>query len=195
MRTALFLVSACFLASAAQAGGPVAVVEEPSPMTPTAAEAGADWTGFYLGVHATSGSIDDGTVNPDTSGYGVQAGYLRDFGAFVGGAELSYSKGDIEDLFPGFEFNATRLKLIGGYDAGRVLPYAFIGTSRYEVSLGASSNSDTLGAYGIGAKVALGATGDLRLGLEYLVEETGDFGISGAKLDGRELSLRLDYRF
>lgn len=182
-------------AGAAQAGGPVVVADDPEIAAPAAAVAGFDWTGFYLGLHATQGSIDDGTVNADSSGYGVHGGYLRDFGRLVAGAELSYSTGSLEGTFSAFDVEATRLKLIGGYDAGRLMPYAFVGATRFKVSLGPNSNSDTLSNYGIGAKLALGETGNVRVGLEYLVEKTDRFGTSTAKLDGSELSLRLDYRF
>lgn len=194
MRLVLF-AAASALAAPAFAGGPVVTASEPVVEAAAAPSDAFNWTGVYLGVNITNGSIDDGTITADPSGYGVQVGYLRDFGALVAGAELSYSQGDLGGAFSAFDFTATRLKLVGGYDAGRFMPYAFVGTTRYKVSLGPNSNSDSMPSYGIGARVALGASGKLRLGAEYLIEETSDFGISGAKLDGRELSLRMEYRF
>ncbi len=85
--------------------------------------------------------------------------------------------------------------MVGGYDAGRFMPDAFVGATRYKVSLGAYSNADTMPNFGLGAQVALGSTGNVRLGAEYLIEKSSDFGISNAKLDGSEQSLRLNYRF
>ncbi|MFN4201936.1 MAG: outer membrane beta-barrel protein [Tabrizicola sp.] len=182
-----------FAAGAVQAGGPVVVAAEPEVAAPAAAPAGWDWTGFYAGVSAVSGNFSDSFADYDTSGFGIQAGYLRDFGRVVIGGELSYSKGDYGSLVPAADWDATRLKLIGGYDAGRFLPYAFVGMTRYDVNQ-ATPFSDTMANYGIGARLALGQGGKFVAGLEYLIEKKDNFD-NNFNLDNKELALRLDYRF
>jgi predicted porin len=180
-------------ASAAQAGGPVVVADDPVIVAP-AEPAAMDWTGFYAGVSAISGSFDNGTADFNTSGFGVQAGYLRDLGTVVLGGELSYSKGDFGSSAPASDWDATRLKLIGGYDAGRFLPYAFVGMSKFDINEGPGF-SDTMANYGVGAKVALGQSGKFIAGLEYLVESKDNYDGFGTNIKNSELSLRLDYRF
>lgn len=139
-----------FSAGVAQAGGPVVVADDPVVEAPAEMASDFDWTGVYAGVSVVSGSFSDGFTDYDTSGYGLQAGYLRDFGKWVIGGELSYSKGDYGDLAPASDWDATRLKLIGGYGAGRLMPYAFVGATKYNVNQ-ATPYSDTMANYGIGA--------------------------------------------
>lgn len=190
MRT--FLAAALMVAAgAAQAGGPVVVADDPAVVAP-AAPAGYDWTGFYVGLSAIVGTFSDngGATSDGTSGYGLQAGYLRDFGTWVLGGELAYAKGDY-DAFPSNDWASTRLKLIGGYGAGRVMPYGFVGLSNYDVR-GVTQFSDTVTIYGLGAKVAVSQK--ISVGLEYLVENKSNYDSSFA-MENSELSLRLDYRF
>lgn len=180
-------------AGAAQAGGPVVVADDPAVEAPAAKAADFDWTGFYAGLSAVNGSFSDGSADFDTSGFGLQAGYLRDFGKVVLGAELSYSKGDYGDLAPDSDWDATRVKVIGGYGAGRLMPYAFVGATSYQVNQ-ATPFSDTMANYGIGARYAFGASGKFVAGLEYMIEKKDGFD-DNFDLDNKELSLRLDYRF
>lgn len=191
----ILLAAALLLsAGAAQAGGPVTVADDPVVAAPTEAVADFDWTGFYVGLSATSGNFSDGgATDYDTSGYGIQAGYLRDLGKIVVGAELSYAKGDYGNLAPASDWDATRLKLIGGYGAGRLMPYLFVGATSYNVNQ-ATPFSDTMANYGIGARYAFGPSGKFVAGLEYLVESKSNFD-NNFNLDNKELSLRLDYRF
>ena len=122
--------------------------------------------------------------------FGAHIGHFCDLGTFVVGGELAYVSGDYDD-FPTNNWTSTRLKLIGGYDAGRVLPYGFVGLPHHDVS-GASEFSDTVSIHGVGAKFAV--TNNLHAGLEYLVENKDDFD-GGPDLENSELSLRMDYRF
>lgn len=192
MRKLSLVVVACGLAGQALAGG----MTEPAPEAPVAPAVqpapSFDWSGFYAGLSVTDGSVSDGE-DFNTSGFGVQAGYLYDLGTFVVGGELAYSNADIEDEVS--DITATRLKLLGGYDAGRFLPYAFVGLSDVEVSDGATSISDTVTNYGLGGRFAFGADGRFVAGLEYIVEDKNNFADSGFDLDRDEISLRLDYRF
>lgn len=179
-------------AGAAQAGGPVVVAEEPV-VAAAPAPSDYDWTGFYVGLSAISGTFsDDGGLTSDgTDGFGLQAGYLRDFGRFVVGGELAYVSGDY-DAFPDNDWTSTRLKLIGGLGAGRVLPYGFVGLSNYDIS-GTSQFSDTITIYGLGAKLAVSPK--IAVGLEYLVEDKSNFANTGFDMESSEIALRVDYRF
>jgi outer membrane immunogenic protein len=194
MKHSVLVVIAMVTAGQAFAGGmsepvaeaPIAVAVEPMPTF--------SWDGFYAGVSANSGSIDDSANDFDTSGFGLQIGYLRDLGTFVVGGELAYSDADVDDTADG-SVTSTRAKLIGGYDAGRFLPYLFVGLSDLEISNATSSVSDTVTNYGLGGRYAFGAEGKFVAGLEYIVEDKDDFKDSGFDLEHDELSLRLDYRF
>jgi outer membrane immunogenic protein len=192
MKSYLVFAAVCGLAMPAVAGGPVEVAMEPVPMAAAPAP-DFDWTGFYLGLSATSGSVSDGTIDVDTSGFAAQLGYLRDLGTFVVGGELQYSDADIDDVDT--SITSSRAKLIGGYDAGRFLPYVFVGLSDIELSAGGASISDSTTNYGLGGRFALGAEGKFVAGLEYLVEDTDDFDSTGFDLDHDEVSLRVDYKF
>ena len=179
-------------AGAAQAGGPATVADDPVVDAPAAVAAGFDWAGFYAGLSLSKGTANDG-VDFDTSGFGLQIGYLRDLGALVVGGELEYSATDLDDVPTSVD--ATRLKLLGGYGAGRFLPYAFVGVSDIKISNGGASISDTTTNYGLGARYAFGAEGRFVAGLEYIVEDKDDFGGSIEDVDLDAVSLRLDYRF
>lgn len=195
MTRGLAIAGLCLAAGAASAGGPVVVVTEAPVAAPVAEAApGYDWTGFYAGLAVTSGTVNAGAADFDTQGFGAQVGYLRDLGRFVLGGELSYSSADLDEV-PDSSISSTRLKLIGGFDAGRVLPYAFIGLSDMKIKDEGVSISDTGTNYGIGARVALGAQGRLVAGLEYIIEKKDAFGGTAANIEHKEVALRLDYRF
>lgn len=194
MKIGMLMVAALSLAEPALAGGPVEPIGEPTVEPAAAREADQSWTGFYAGISAVSGTFNNSLSDFGTSGFGVQAGYLRDLGKLVVGGELSYSKGDFGNDAPTADWGAVRLKLIGGYDAGRFLPYAFVGMTRFDVNQG-TTISDTLPSYGVGLRMALGSKGKMALGLEYLVESTDDFGNTGLEVKYDELALRFDYRF
>jgi hypothetical protein len=165
---------------------PVAVAPAPAP--------DFSWTGIYAGVSVAGGRVNDSFSEFDTSGVGVQVGYLRDLGTLVFGGELSYSAGDFGDELSASEWTATRLKLIGGYKVGRFLPYAFVGLTSYDIDQ-ALPYSDNMTNFGIGARYAFGARGKVVVGLEYLSERKDDFDDAGFDLSNDEVSLRLDYRF
>jgi outer membrane immunogenic protein len=192
MKTLAAFIAACAVSGQAMAGGMTEVVPE-APVAPAEQPASAfSWTGFYAGISATDGSVSDGN-DFNTSGFGVQAGYLYDLGTFVVGGELAYSDAEVADAAT--DITATRLKLIGAVDAGRFLPYAFVGVSDVEISNNFNSISDTVTNYGLGARYAFGADGRFVGGLEYIVEDKSNFGNTGFDLDRDELALRFDYRF
>lgn len=192
MKRSVIIAAAASLGGPLYAGGPVTVIAEPAPVVVSApAPVTYDWTGMYIGLSAISGTAGEGMDESDTQGFGAQIGYLRDLGTFVVGGELAYAKGDFDD-FPD-EWDSTRLKLIGGYDAGRFLPYGFIGLSQYSVKGPVNDLSDTVTIYGLGAKLAISPR--IAAGLEYLVENKDDFDGSGMDAENREISLRIDFRF
>lgn len=194
MKRLLLVTSLLALSGPLHAGGPVTATAEPPVAPAAAAPTGADWTGFYAGVSLTNGTVNDSSQDFGTTGYGVQVGYLRDLGKAVIGGELSYSKGDYGDDAPGSDWDATRLKLIGGLDAGRILPYAFVGMTNYSINQ-TSPISDSMTNYGLGARLSVGSSGKLVAGLEYLREAKDNFGDSGQRFENDELAVRLDFRF
>lgn len=193
MRKFAFAVAISALAGPVLAGGPIEPVVE-QPVVAAAPVQGFDWTGFYVGANAGVGASVDGAGDTyDTTAYGVQTGYLYDWGNWAVGGELAYgvsSPNDVADV----DFTAARLKLIGGYAAGRLLPYAFVGLSNYSIEDGIEV-SDTATLYGVGVRYALGATGRHVIGLEYLSETQSDFDGTGFELDASEFVLRYDFRF
>ena len=186
----------------AQGLGPLSRSPEAGPMT---------WDGYYAGLAVTSGdvSLSGRTDREDygSQGFGLQFGYLRDTGSFVVGGEFAYVSGDVDDVqgfvdvhgFDDVSLDSARLKAIGGYDAGRFLPYAFVGLSNAEITVetgfGEASSNETAVNYGLGGRVALGAEGRVVAGLEYLVEEVDDFDGSGVDVDNSDISLRFDFRY
>lgn len=192
MRYSVLAAAVAVFAGPALAGGPVVVVEE-APVVVAESAPSFDWTGFYAGLHFGQGTLSSDVAEVDHDFYGLQIGYLRDFGTLVAGGELSYSTGDLDDGTA--DFDATRIKLIGGYDAGRFLPYAFIGITDAELSNELVSLSDTMTAYGLGGKFAFGANGQHVLGLEYLREEASNFASTGQDLDNSQVSISYNFRF
>ena len=164
------------------------------PLSFAAAQDGGDWTGFYAGASVAAGRFSDGDDQDaaKTSGFGVHAGYLCDTGTFVVGGELGYSAGDYGNTFPEADWESTRLKLIGGYDGGRYLPYALLGVSRYDINQPGSPFSDNVTIFGVGVRYSM--TDKLIAGLEYVVQSKDDFD-NNFDMESGDLSLRIDYRF
>jgi opacity protein-like surface antigen len=189
-RTSSISVLAIVLATATQAGSIAPTVAEPMIETPTYAPVAAvDWTGGYVGFSAVGGHVESGPAATDTRGFGLQAGYLRDLGGFVLGGELAYVKGEPTDSGFSGEFTSTRLKAIGGYNAGKFLPYVTLGMSQ----LDGEGSSDTAMLYGVGGKYAF--NNQWAVGLEYIVEQKDNFDNSGFDVDNQDVALRVDYRF
>ncbi len=196
MRSKLFLAVGLALAATAASSGTLEETPPDPVVTPvTVAADPFDWTGFYGGLSYGFGDASDngGLTSSGTDLFGLQFGYLRDLGTVVVGGELAYVSGDFDDFTT--DWDSTRLKLIGGYDGGRILPYAFIGLSEFEIDDGAGGLSDTVTIYGLGARYALGPSGKVVLGLEYLVEDKNNFADTGSDLENNDISLRIDYRF
>jgi len=100
--TALFLSGVALPALAADMA-----VKAPPRVVPAV----ADWSGFYFGIHGGYGwgdikpddfnvaDLADGLSNPSPKGwvFGGQAGYLWQYGRFVGGLEIDYSAAGLKD--------------------------------------------------------------------------------------------------
>ena len=194
MRLLSTVCLAVLVAAPALAGGPTTVQPEPAPTPAPAAVADFDWTGFYVGAF-TGGN---GVVNYGSPGHyspaGVHAGYLRDFGKLVVGGELAYMKGN-PDGIDGLDLVSTRAKLIGGLSLGKFMPYAFAGVSHFAFDYDTSSPDDNFTLHGVGARLALGASGRHVIGIEYSVEKDNDFNGFGAPAEITETSIRYDFRF
>lgn len=195
----------CGSATTALAGGYTAPVVESEPAVAVAVvPATADWTGFYGGVQLGGAELSlqepglDAHLGLEGRHYGLHVGYLRDYGQFVAGGELSYDKLDDFDMGfggPGdFDGNVIRAKLLAGYDSGKFLPYAAVSFARMELESGGISLDDTGFGFGVGAKFL--ATPRVMLGVEWMTNEfTFDAGPESADIDLGTVSLSASYRF
>lgn len=129
---------------------------------------------------------------------GIHAGYLRDFGHFVGGAELSYDKlddfeiGGIDvDDFADADGSLLRGKLLAGYDAGQLLPYAAISLANINLEIDGEDGDETGFGYGLGVKYM--ATPRFLIGAEWM---RNSFEIDDEiDADVDTLNLNASYRF
>ena len=177
-----------------------------------------DWTGTYAGLQTGQGNFDLSDNQPCTgicpailvpgpdevSSVGVFAGYLHDFGQVVVGAELDYGSFDVsladlnfgEPLSPAVvqENRMLRGKLIAGYDAGRVLPYATVGLGQLS---GDSFDDNTATIIGAGALVQV--TDRILVGgevLRHTFETSFSPGYTGGAIDvATTASVRIAFRF
>ena len=205
-------------AGAAAAGGFVPVVAEtpvtapaPAPVviTPQAAPSG-DWTGLYLGGQLSYGQLgyelddgDAGEADLDGAVGGLHAGYLRDFGRIVAGAEVAYDwadpKIDDEDEAT-FDAGAdlegiARAGVRLGYDAGRVLPYVTGGYARATFSEELTGFSeDSANGYYFGGGVEYAVTDRFSVGGEVLRHEF-DLDVEDLDTGLTTVGVRAAYRF
>lgn len=204
MKNVTFLAAfLCGSASIAQAGGYVPPVAETAPAV-VVADASADWTGFYAGAQIGGADLEISPPGVDaymgTKGrhYGLHAGYLRDYGQFVSGIELSYDKLDgFDESFFVSDMNGDfiRAKLLAGYDAGRFLPYAAVSFAKLNLDfLDGDSFDETGFGFGLGAKFM--ATQRLMLGVEWMTNEFDfdDLG-DGVDFDLNTFTVSASYRF
>ncbi|MDO5613423.1 MAG: outer membrane beta-barrel protein [Paracoccus sp. (in: a-proteobacteria)] len=206
MNKIIALATGSLLASAvaAVAGGYTAPVVEAAPVVvaPVVAPV-TDWTGFYLGgqVGKFDPKLETSLGNTDFSSntYGLHAGYLHDFGRFVGGAELAYDKvSSFEADGANVDTDGRMLsaKLLAGYNAGRFLPYLTVGYNDLKIDgINGAADQDGDGYfYGLGAKFK--ATENVLVGAEVLRREFSDFNdVDGNDLKGTSLGLNVSYQF
>lgn len=216
---ARFSVAAAALIAAApaMAGGFTPTVAAPAPAAPVLvqptpivpASTGGDWTGFYVGgqfgygnltVDDNNGATDDDDFDGAT--YGLHAGYMRDFGRFVLGAEIDFDGSQISvgegdgavDLD-----TVARAKLRAGYDAGRFLPYVTGGYARAMLSSDDDATDalldDSYDGYFYGVGVAYQINDRFTTSAEVLRHNFEDTPLDGLDTDVTTISLRGSIRF
>lgn len=180
----------------------------------------SEWSGPHAGLqlgrfgYTAEGKIGNfGTSDTIEQGYfGVHAGYLAPVYPFVLGGEVSFDVfrvGEVEyrDLERGRTANTgtlevddwanlIRVKAIGGYDAGRVMPYATVGLSRLTIG------DEATGGYFIGIGGAMNVTPQISVSLEGIYDVFDSPTLCGEGcLDyndgasGRSVMLKGSYRF
>lgn len=192
LKSVLASVAVVALSAPAFAGG-LAPAPEPVEIVPVipAPQPTADWSGFYVGLHAGKVDLDivesgDPTETLDGTYYGAHAGYMHDFGRLVAGGELRYT--DVSDIVELDTLISANARL--GYDLGRVLPFVSVGLGQLStVSLG----DDTGLLYGAGAEFAV--TDRWNLGAEFTRYDFEDFNSSGIDLSGNLVGVRASFNF
>lgn len=182
MRSTLIAVGATLLATTASADSPAPVVVEPQPVAPMSM-AEPSWTGFYVGGHAGTGTsrteFSDTdiplsfVITIDQTIFGGHAGYLRDLGDYVIGAELAVESSQLEDDFD--DLNPVRVlgTVIAGFDAGRFLPYAKAGFAL--VSFDDDTGFEDASGYALGGGVKYMISDQFMVGGEYLASTYNDY--------------------
>ncbi|WP_108482391.1 outer membrane protein [Oceaniglobus ichthyenteri] len=163
---------------------------------------GGDWTGGYVGARLSYGDSSGsgalgGTPNIlDGTGavYGVQGGYLYDFGTYVMGAELNLNKADIDfDSGVGSIDNLHTFKVKAGYDAGRTLIFGSLGAA-YADGVAGGTKYDDVG-YVVGAGVEYMINDRVSLGGEVNYHRFDDIDNSGVDVGVTTVGATMNFRF
>lgn len=191
------VAAAILMASAASAGNEVASQIGTSPTN----LGGHDWTGVYIGVSSgtAKSATTGGFVDLDGDGQltGLQIGVDQDFGNFVAGVAIEHLSTDVELYvapFPSVNVASfSMLKLRGGIDLGRALPYVTTGISRIEIE-DIRTESGTF----IGAGAEFLVTPNFSIGLEMKRHRHQDFSSTATtdwKMDSTTTQLNAGFRF
>lgn len=224
MKITYLLAVALLTAGSAHAGGVTAPAPDPQPQFAPVVVSQSDWTGGYVGASLGYGDVDAEIVEPldlDATGAigGLFAGYQRDFGSFVLGAELDANLAsfevDVDDLdlgdLDGVDLSMDRLhrlKVRAGYDAGRALVYGVAGAAygnlNAEVDFGGVEEADDSSDWGyvVGAGAEVLVTDRVSVGGEVLYHKFDDL-VSAEDLGADEgleaevvtFQARVAYRF
>lgn len=174
------------------AGGLTPVAEEPMVAPPPVAipAPSTDWSGLYVGGQLGYGDVGStGALGGNGVTAGLLAGYRADFGQFVAGVEGNFDWANI-DLGGGNSLDTiSRLKLVGGYDAGPALVYGTVAAVRADTTLGADNGWSA----GIGVDYAL--TERATLGAELMEHRFDNFVGSGTDIEATTLNARVGFRF
>ena len=184
---------------------------------PVVVDPGFSWSGAYVGVMASTTSLDaedfsfgPGPFDMDGGTAGIFAGYNFMFGDVMVGIEGSYSSGGIDGddaafMDPVEIENTAQLRARLGYAIDRILPYVAVGVISSDVfsnhsGFGAATQTYTGFSYGIGVDYALRDNIFVRAEIEHLNYDRDDFDFSGGDLhdfdmDGTRLSIGVAYRF
>lgn len=189
------LATATGFALPALAGG----LAEPPVEAPVAAPApivapGTDWTGGWVGGHLGYGDAEAGAASGSGAVYGLGGGYDYDFGQWVAGAALEWSKTDLDLGTAGDNLDdIARLKFRVGADLGRTLVYATAGPARAGATVGGISDHDNGWFGGIGADWLLNDR--WTVGGEILTNQFDDFGGTGTDLEATTATVNVGLRF
>lgn len=189
-------LAATFASTAAFAGGfvdPVTGVDA----VPVSTSSAGSWTGFYAGLQFGAGdatfSFAGETASEDTDAGGFHLGYMRDFGQVVVGGEFAFDRVTLSDGDDDEGVYLGRLRGRIGYNAGRFMPYATIGSA----SLVGEDNDDISEAgftYGIGADFRV--TDRFLVGFDYSRSEFSDvLDEPGLDLDADLVQVRASFKF
>ncbi|MBP1804484.1 outer membrane protein [Rubellimicrobium aerolatum] len=198
---ALLAASPAFAAGFAPATTPAAPVA-PITVTATPPAATPDWTGFYVGGDLSYGQFDSDDIDTEADGHltGLHAGYQRDFGRFVLGAELEHDWGNIAIDDAGLADDVTldrvaRAKLRAGYDAGRFLPYVTGGWAHATLSSDGFDDDEGVDGtfYGLGVSYQL--TDRFDVGAEVLRHDFDELADTGIETQVTTIGLRGSIRF
>lgn len=208
MKNLALAAALALLATPVIAGGPTAVVADPSPTAMPAAPKAQDWSGAYAGLTlgATSGEVV-ASITPapfDVLGgsfVGAHVGYMFQSGQIVFGAELSYgeARGTGLDRVATAEFQKiVDLKARLGFATRNMLVYGVVGKSEVFLYDNPSNNFDMDGnSFGLGAELAVSPR--MTLGAEFLSRDvSGPASVNPAiSADTRfdTLSLRASFSF
>lgn len=181
-----------------------------APVASPALAPSADWSGFYLGGQLGFGRLsldtDEDVFDPiegEGTLYGIHAGYMRDVGRIVLGAEVDFDRASLtlEDDDGNFaELDSiARAKLRVGYDAGRFLPFVTAGVARMTLSSDDAATDNILEESYDGAFAGLGASYALSdrflVGAEVLQHRFEDAPVADFDSDLTSITVRGSFRF
>lgn len=179
------------------AGGMAEKVAPPTPVVVAPqAPAMPDWTGFYGGVHLGMGhtKADNGVAGGSGVVGGIQAGYLQDFGKWVAGGELRYTKSNMKlDGGAGKVKHSEGIELKAGPKFGRTFVYAALGAGRMNADFGGASHSDSGYFGGLGVDYHL--NNNWSVGGEVLTGRYGNFDNTGTTLKPTTATVNVSYHF
>lgn len=169
-----------------------------------AAQDASSWDGTYAGLIASTNSgdmiyDDGGPYDLNGSMVGLMLGYNRSNGPWVLGGEISYQKGEVQEVGnPGFLFTSfLDLRGRAGYSFGDALVYGTLGATFSQWD-----ESSTRGLDGAGVLFGLGVdyqvTPRMFIGGEYTRRSiTSDWSTGGDTLDADidTLSIRAGLKF
>lgn len=149
------------LVAAAASGlmrGAASAADHGQPYTKAALSPAYDWSGFYAGVYSA----------------GVRAGYNRQFGAFVLGAEADVGNmlGSATEIGNGGTLKQTwngGARVRAGVAMDRTLVYGLVGYNYMKFQAGGTvtSGNKWRGGYEVGAGIEYAVLKNISIGLEY----------------------------